>query len=342
MIAAALLRETERACRRLGLERGDRILAGVSGGADSLALALLLARLAPRHAWTLAAICVNHGLRPEAEDEARHAAAACAEAGVPCRIVRVDARSGEGGLEERARRMRHAALEEERRRTDSRWIALAHHAGDADEDMLLRLLRGTGWPGLGGMPEIDPGRRIIRPLLDIAPERLRGFLRENAIRWCEDPSNADTAHARSRMRHAILPILRRENPSLAESLLRLRRLARLDADFWDAHLDDALKAHPWRETPDGLILPRDLLSPLHPAARLRLLHRAVRRIALERGGQARHDALLALERALSEGRGGLTFQMPGGISAILRRGAVILSAGRPDGRNAAADRPPEA
>ncbi len=323
--AARPLRDAARACDALGLQRGDRLLLAVSGGADSLALAALLARLAPARGWELRALSVNHSLRAEAAADAAHAADICQRLGIPCRVVTVDVpglRQRGEGMEEAARRLRYAALEEERQRRRANWIALGHHAGDAAEDMLLRLLRGTGWPALGGMRARDGGRRLLRPLLDMRPESLRACLRALGIVWVEDASNQDTRFTRNRIRHTLLPLLRKENPALDAALGRLRALAALDAAYWDDLLDAALAAHPWEDGGAAILLPRALLRPLHPAARLRLFHRAARTLALRAGGQARHDALIALERAYGEGRGGRIFQFPGGLSAELRKGAV--------------------
>ena len=228
------------------------------------------------------------------------------------------------GVEEAARRLRYAALEEERRRCGADWILLGHHAGDAEEDMLLRLLRGTGWPALGGMRARDDRRHVLRPLLAIPPDELRDYLRALGTDWREDHSNTDTRFTRNRIRHTILPLLRTENPALSTALARLRDLAALDADYWETTLHAALAAHPWQEDVTSILLPRALLHSLHPAARLRLLHHAVRTLALRHGGQARHDTLLALERAYSEGRGGLLFQLPGPLFAELRRGSVRI------------------
>lgn len=325
--AARLLRVTAQACAALGLKPGQRLLLAVSGGADSLALASLCARLAPARGWQLCALSVNHGLRTEAADDAAHAAGICHALGIPCRVTAVDVpgqrRQGEG-VEEAARRLRYAALEEERRRCGADWILLGHHAGDAEEDMLLRLLRGTGWPALGGMRARDAERHVLRPLLAIPPEALRDHLRALGIDWREDGSNTDTRFTRNRIRHTLLPLMREENPSLSAALARVRDLAALDADYWETHLNAALAAHPWQESETAILLPRALLHPLHPAARLRLLHHAVRTLALRHGGQARHDTLLALERAYREGRGGLLFQLPGPIFAELRRGSVRI------------------
>lgn len=324
-VTARLLRAVSQACAALGLRPGTRLLLAVSGGADSLALAMLLSRLAPARDWRLRALSVNHGLRPEAADDAAHAVGVCRTLGIPCRVAVVNVpeqrRHGEG-LEEAARRLRYAALEEERRRCRADWIVLGHHAGDAEEDMLLRLLRGVGWPALGGMRARDDKRRLLRPLLSIRPESLRVSLRALAMDWKEDASNADERFTRNRIRHTLLPLMRTENPALSTALARLRALAALDADFWEQHLSAALAAHPPQEDDAGILLPRDLLRPLHPAARLRLFHRTARALALRHGGQARHDALFALERAYSEGRGGRVFQLPGPIFAELRHGSV--------------------
>ena len=326
---ARLLRATTQACAALGLEPGQRLLLAVSGGADSLALASPVWRRAPARGGQPRALSVNHGLRTEAGDDAAHAVSVCAALGIPCRVTAVDVpgrrRQGEG-VEEAARRLRYAALEEERRRCGADWILLGHHAGDAEEDMLLRLLRGTGWPALGGMRARDDKRHVLRPLLATPPKELRDHLRAIGINWREDHSNTDTRFTRNRIRHTILPLLRTENPALSTALARLRDLAALDADYWKETLRAALAAHPWQENETSILLPRALLDPLHPAARLRLLHHAVRTLALRHGGQARHDTLIALERAYSEGRGGLLFQLPGPLFAELRRGSVRIFA----------------
>ena len=233
--AARLLRAAAQACAALGLRTGQRLLLAVSGGADSLALASLFSHLAPARGWQLHALSVNHGLRTEAGNDAAHAVSVCAALGIPCRVTAVDVpgRRHQGeGVEEAARRLRYAALEEERRRCGADWILLGHHAGDAEEDMLLRLLRGTGWPALGGMRARDDRRHVLRPLLAIPPEELRDYLRALGTDWREDHSNTDTRFTRNRIRHTILPLLRTENPALSTALARLRDLAALDADYW--------------------------------------------------------------------------------------------------------------
>lgn len=329
-----------RFCREeLGLAQGAHLLLALSGGADSTALAVLLFLLAPRLEWRLSALTIDHGLRPESADDARHARALCQWLGIPCRERSCDvaaaARTWGCGVEEAGRRLRYALLEEERDAVNADWIVLGHHAGDLSEDVLMRLTRGAGWPGLGGMPARDGGRRLLRPLLFTMPDTLRALLRQLGVGWREDASNASHAFRRNRLRHDVLPLLRRENPALERGNITLHRLAALDAAFWEETLARALAAHPWQEVRQngapGLLLPRDLLEGLHPAARLRLYVRACRTLGrtTEEGnrtsGQPRASTLLKLDAALREGRGNTRFQLPGGVEGHLRAGSVLFT-----------------
>lgn len=332
---ARLCLGVERFCRReLALGPGSGLLLALSGGADSTALALVLRLLAPRLTLSLFALSVDHQLRPESAEDACHVEALCHWLGIPCAVRRMDvaacAKAWGCGLEDAGRKVRYALLEEERKALNADWIVPGHHAGDLAEDVLLRLTRGAGWPGLAGMAAKDEGRRLLRPLLFTDPEALRGLLRELGISWREDASNQNRAFRRNRLRHEVLPQLRRENPALERSFATLHRLGQLDGDFWEGLLDAALTEHPWQEVEGGdgpgLLLPRDLLAGLHPAARLRLYMRALRALGERSGahGQARGATLLALDEALRQGRGNTRFQLPGGMVATLRRGSVLF------------------
>ncbi|MBD5648044.1 MAG: tRNA lysidine(34) synthetase TilS [Desulfovibrio sp.] len=332
---ARLCLGVERFCRQeLALAPGSRLVLALSGGADSTALALLMHLLAPRLKLPLFALCVDHQLRPESAEDARHVEALCRRLGIPCRVRRQDvaacAKAWGCGLEDAGRRVRYALLEEERQAGNADWIVLGHHAGDLAEDVLLRLTRGAGWPGLAGMAAKDERRRVLRPLLFTDPEALRGLLRTRGIVWREDASNQDRTFRRNRLRLEVLPLLRRENPALDRSIVTLHQLGEMDGDFWEKLLDAALGAHPWQEVESddgpGLLLPRALLAALHPAARLRLYVRALRALGETSGaqGQARGATLLALDEALGQGRGNTRFQLPGGMEATLRRGSITF------------------
>ena len=353
--SALLCLEVERFClRQLALPRGASLVLAVSGGADSTALALVLSLLAPRLDLRLSALSVNHGLRPEADDDAAHAHAVCHALGMHCTVRKADvkdfATSHHMGEEEAGRAVRYALLEEERKARNAHFIALGHHRQDLSEDIVLRLVRGAGWPSLGGMPARDDARCLLRPLLACDPEDLKQLLRHCGLGWREDASNQSLDYRRNRLRLQALPLLRAENPALDRTLGHMWQLANLDRAYWEKTLDDALAAHPWQETTtDGqnglpalaaLTLPRALLRPLHPAARLRLYMRALQHLcsgskAMGATGtpapppstspQARSSTLLALDEALTQGRGNTRFQLPGGIVAHLKGGGVTFS-----------------
>lgn len=313
--------------RELSMPRGLRLLLGLSGGADSTALAVILRILSPRLKLELCALTVNHGLRAEAAEDAHCALRFCQELDIACllREANVVALAAQKhlNLEEAARKLRYALLETARQEQRADFVVTGHHNGDLAEDILLRLARGTGWPALAGMPARDDQRRLLRPLLFTQPEDLRNLLRECGILWREDASNEDLAFARNRMRHAVLPHLREKNPALHRTLADLWRLAQWDKAYWQSTLEAALSAHPWQEDDAGILLPRALLFALHPAARLRLYLQAVRRLSSDAAGsQARARTLLALDQALGEGRGNTRFQLPGGVEARLKRGAI--------------------
>jgi len=353
--SALLCLEVERFClRQLALPRGASLVLGVSGGADSTALALVLSLLAPRLDLRLSALSINHGLRPEAYGDAAHAHAVCQALGMHCTLRTADvkdfAASRHMGEEEAGRAVRYALLEEERIARNAHFIALGHHRQDLSEDILLRLVRGAGWPSLGGMPARDDARCLLRPLLTCDPADLRQLLRHCGLDWREDASNQSLDYRRNRLRLQTLPLLRAENPALDRTLAHMWQLANLDRDYWEKTLDDALAAHPWQETTtdqqDGLsaltalTLPRALLRPLHPAARLRLYMRALQHLCSgskamsttdaparppSTSPQARASTLLALDEALAQGRGNTRFQLPGGLEAHLKGGSVTLS-----------------
>ncbi len=307
--------------------RGRSFLLAVSGGADSCALACLMAYAAPRLGLALSGLCLDHGLRPEAAAEAAYARELCRWLGFACEVERLDvrgeaARTGQG-LEEAARSLRYQALERRRRLAGAQWTAVAHHRRDLAEDMLMRLVRGTGWPGLGGMACIDPARRLVRPLLDEDPLALRAFLASLGVAHCEDPSNRDPAFTRNRVRLDLLPRLKAENPKIEESLLSLARLARTDHAFFQEELDRALTKTPWQGTPQGLLLPKALLQDLPRALRLRLYLRALH--ASGAAGQARASTLFLLDEAWEQGGRPRVFELPGGAAIHLRRGSVLIA-----------------
>ena len=180
---------------------GRRVVAGVSGGADSMALALLL-----RDWGDPLAVIVDHGLRPGSAAEAALTLARLTGLGIPARVVRVDVGHGPD-LGARARAARYQVLLEVCRASGRPDLLLGHHARDQDETVLLRAQSGSGPAGLAGMAgqAWRDAARLLRPLLSVAPGRLRATLEAAAVRWAEDPGNTDPATARGALRRTIVP-----------------------------------------------------------------------------------------------------------------------------------------
>jgi tRNA(Ile)-lysidine synthase len=211
----ARLRRIEPALRRAlrgpcALPRGSRILVAVSGGADSTALLVGIARVAPEHGLAVSAAHLHHGLRGAAADaDLEHVRALCGRLGVPLAFARRDTPrqmrrrglAGENGL----RILRRAFLRRAATRAGAQAIATAHTADDQLETLLMRLARGAGLRGLGGMRERHG--RWLKPMLDVTRAEVEADLGRAGIAWRTDESNADRRYLRNRVRHDVVPAL---------------------------------------------------------------------------------------------------------------------------------------
>lgn len=191
---------------RLGpFETAPHVAVAVSGGPDSMALLLLAAAWAAGRGGTSTALIVDHGLRPEAGAEARAVAERCAARGLDCEVLHWDGAKPDAGIQEAARAARYGLLAGWCRANAVAHLLVAHHAGDQAETFLYRMGRGSGADGLAGMPSVTirDGVRILRPLLDVAPDRLRALLESEGVPWVDDPSNRDGRFARVAVRRRI-------------------------------------------------------------------------------------------------------------------------------------------
>ena len=213
-----------------------RLAAAVSGGADSMTLLGILRALQPEFVYELSVCHVNHGLRGAAADwDEAFVRAECARLGVPLRVFRASELAKEVGCppehagEDWARRLRYACFARLCKEGIDR-VATAHTANDQAETLLLRLARGTGLHGAGG---IRPRRGIyLRPLLELTRQDTEQFCRKTGQCWVTDETNATDAYARNRLRSAAVPALQSTNTAAVENLARFcEKAAQADAYF---------------------------------------------------------------------------------------------------------------
>jgi tRNA(Ile)-lysidine synthase len=196
------------------------ILVGLSGGVDSVALLHLLHKLAPRFSWQLSALHVHHGISPNADAWSDFCANLCAGYNISLSIQRVDiAPLREHGIEAAARKLRHAVFAEQ----VCDFVALAHHADDQAETLLLQLLRGAGVRGTSAMAQFIERKdslRLIRPLLHCSRQEIIDYAVAQNLRWIEDESNTDDKYPRNFLRHRVLPLLGERFPAYRDTLAR--------------------------------------------------------------------------------------------------------------------------
>lgn len=328
-------RVLETVSRHAMIRPGDRIGVGVSGGADSVAMLHLLNELRANLGISIFVLHFHHQLRGAEADEDERFVKTLAEEFhfkfVPGRAdVAAEARRNAWNLEDAARRMRYQFFSSAAAAEGLKSIAVAHTADDQAETVLAHLLRGTGPTGLAGIYPV--AGRVIRPLLDIGREELREYLRAVGRAWREDSTNQDTSRMRSRIRHQLLPVLRRDfEPLTVLRVARLAGLAREEESFWRALETERFDALASRDASGNLSLKiADLLSPLpqvarpgaaagrapesRPASTLALARRLVRRIVAELVGSSRNLTARHVQDVLDlaeKSQSGARLELPG-------------------------------
>lgn len=254
------------------VERGDTVCCAVSGGADSMALLWAMYLLRDKLEIRLTAVHFNHGLRGEESDaDEAFVRTFCQDHGIPLKVGGEQVQPQNGGLEAAARDARYRFF-----RTVSGKIATAHTADDNAETVLLHLIRGTGLKGLGAIAPVRGN--IIRPMLGVTRQEVMEFLEEYHIPHREDSSNGTDQFLRNRIRHHVMPLLKKENPRLAENLSAMARQLRED--------EVALSVFSRQTDPGNVTELRQML----PAQRNRALEKLLKQWGV-REPEAEHIAL---------------------------------------------------
>ena len=343
--------------KRAFLRPGERMGVAVSGGADSVALLLLLLELRKKLGIVLSVVHFNHKLRGKASDaDEAFVAKLAAKHGLEFYSVSIDvakkAKDERANLEDTARRARYDYFRSLVVSGTCTKIAVAHTADDQAETVLAHLLRGTGLAGLGGIhPVAGP---VIRPLLGFRRSDLRRFLRAQKQTWREDATNRDTKRTRARIRRKLLPLLERQFQSgIVEHLRTLAELAREDEAFLDAFAEERVRAAVREKNGQSRIAVEDLFqpwkkmefnAPTRPveapskvdtdnaentkwtrALSKRMVRRIVEGVKARAGqlGARQVDAVLELAR---NGQNGTSLALPGGVEVRKERDALVFRA----------------
>lgn len=285
---------------------GDTVLAAVSGGPDSTALLHVLTRLAAECGITVAAAHVNHGFRgEESAREAEFVRRLCESLGVPLESAayNLPLYIEETGMNPQAaaRKKRYAFLREAAARRGAAKIALAHHADDQAETVLMHLIRGSGLSGLAGMPikRREGSVELIRPFLRMTKAELLEYCEREGLPSCEDSSNRKTVYFRNAMRLDLLPLLARYNPSVSESLVRLAEISSAEDDYLARETERAMAAFVRREG-EAFVMERSALTGLHVALQRRLIKLILNYLGMEHGSIP-FERIDAIREAAAEG-----------------------------------------
>lgn len=284
------------------LPPGTRVLVALSGGLDSIVLLHLL-RFGEVVSLEVRAAHFDHAMRPDSHEDRAWARERARAWGVPLESARshVPLRS-----EAEARAARYAFLHDAADRAGASRIALGHHADDQIETVLLRMLRGTGIAGLGGMRE----RRgiVVRPLLAYRRKRLLRYARAAGLEWREDPSNLDTRFARNLLRQRLLPALEAAAPGSRRAVLHMARVAAHAERVLHPLIEEARSTAVTREGVD-FVLARDVLLAYDPWTRARVIHGTLQRA----GSRIDRSTIRRVGSFLDASRSGATLELGGGF-----------------------------
>ena len=289
------------------LGKGDTVFAGLSGGADSVCLLLVLEELRCELGFELRAVHVNHCLRGEESDsDSRFCTELCGRLNIPLETFRVNvtefARESRRSTEEAARILRYQCFEKAAAGCASAKTATAHNKGDNTETVLFNLTRGTGIKGLSGIPYVRGN--IIRPLLDVTREEIEAYLSRKGQTFVTDSTNLTDDYSRNKLRHNVIPMLMQINSNVHEAVTRLSASAAEDEAYFEELLNK--------------MQPQDMPAA-HPAVRKRYIRRLLRQNNME----CSYERITELDDAAREMKN-TRICLSGDVYAVFRRGIMSV------------------
>lgn len=293
------------------LPEGTTVVAGVSGGSDSMAMLFILNSLKEEYGITLIAAHVNHGIRGETADrDESFVRQKCSEMGIECRVLRADIPSAAKekglGLEECGRQVRYEFFNS---LGEDAIIATAHNLSDRAETFLFNLARGSALRGLCSIPAVRDN--VIRPLIGCTKDEINAFCAENSIEYVTDETNSDVAYSRNRIRHNIVSQLREINPSFEKNASRCIELLNEDEAFLSSLASELVKK---AKTDGGYS--RDILL----GSALPVMKRALIMIAQRDAGVT--PEYRSLEKIIELLGSSGSAQINGGVTVRVRKGIL--------------------
>ncbi len=329
----SLRKEVENQLKLCGVSSDAKIVAGVSGGPDSLAMMHILHKILPQGKLVVGHL--NHKLREEADAEARFVCRTAESWNIPFNLGEVDVQTlakREGkSIEEAARKARYDFLLDLAKKEEAQFILVAHHADDQVETVFLNLLRGSGLTGLRGMEQVrsfpdEPGIRLVRPLLFTWREAIHAYCDEHDLQPVLDHSNEDVNYRRNQIRHEVFPLLLQINPGFKHHMQQLAGLV---------HADEAYLSQQMKKTFEEIILVKDenilrLDRPRWRALPLSLQRRTLRYAVFHFHKSVKDVSFRVIDQACHVAQTGFTGAksiLPGNLTLVVGYHDLMITTG---------------
>lgn len=313
---------------------GDKIIVGVSGGPDSVTLLHILWRLKEELNISLITAHLNHGLRgKDAILDEEFVLEFSAKLGIPVKSEKVNvhdfAKENNLSLEEAGRRLRYDFFKRVAEIESANKVALGHNLDDNAETVLMRIIRGTGVDGLGGMPivrDLTEKIKIIRPLMEVTREEIIKHLKISKLAARVDKTNLTRTYLRNKIRLDLLPFIEKKfNGNIKRNLVNLAEIMSSENDFFLNTLSDIFTGI-IQEIPSAenkIVLYKDKLINLHPAIKRRIIRKCMQSLIPE-WRQANFEHIEEIITALNK-QCNLDFELPGGIKVLFRYNSIIIT-----------------
>lgn len=306
---------------------GDVVLVGVSGGIDSITLLYSLYFLKDNLKCSLIVAHANHGLRGEESDkEEEFVRKVAGELKLPCVIEKFDILKymAEKGLSKQvaARELRYNFFEKTAKQYSANKIALGHTANDQAETVLMRLLRGSGMKGIGGIRAIRD--KIIRPLIEVSRDEVAEFAAEKGLRYVEDPSNLEPYYLRNKIRLNLIPLLKKEyNPSVIRALSETAEIISDEDEFLEDYCSNIFSTVVLAEGRESIEINVSKLKGLRIAIQRRIIRIAIKRL---KGDLLKISAVHVEDilNSINKGFSGKSLNLPGGIHVLYEYGRLKI------------------